>query len=166
MAQNRFILSKNKNAYKSWHLVTWHKHMKFTWTIMLIISYLIIAYLKYLQIVLQETYCRYNYLLQKKSQHGCVRWALREHLTPPCYDLAWGGLEDSHHTNDMVGQVSFLSNKYINNIVHARRKTRGEPGCWQGWVVKWQSGHQLQSFQGHWKWDVLIIKLKQSVWNR
>ena len=21
---------------------------------------------------------------RKKSQHGCVRWALREHLTPPC----------------------------------------------------------------------------------
>ena len=102
MAQNRFILSKNKNAYKSWHLVTWHKHMKFTWTIMLIISYLIIAYLKYLQIVLQETYCRYNYLLQKKSQHGCVRWALREHLIPPCYDFDCGG----HHTNDMVGQVN------------------------------------------------------------
>ena len=30
----------------------------------------------------------------KKSQHGCVRWALREHLTPPCYDFACGGLED------------------------------------------------------------------------
>ena len=35
--------------------------------------------------------CRH---LSKKSQHGCVRWALREHLTPPCSDLACGGLED------------------------------------------------------------------------
>ena len=32
----------------------------------------------------------------KTSQHGCVRWALREHLTPPCCDFACGGLEDHH----------------------------------------------------------------------
>ena len=35
--------------------------------------------------------------VKKKSQHGCVRWALREHLTPPCYDFACAGLEDRHH---------------------------------------------------------------------
>ena len=29
---------------------------------------------------------------KQKSQHGSVRWALREHLTPPCSDLACGGL--------------------------------------------------------------------------
>ena len=34
--------------------------------------------------------------VDKKSQHGCVRWALREHLTPPCYDFACGGLGDCH----------------------------------------------------------------------
>ena len=28
----------------------------------------------------------------KKSQHSCVRWALREHLTPPCSDFACVGL--------------------------------------------------------------------------
>ena len=33
---------------------------------------------------------------KKKSQHGCVRWALREHLSPPCSDFACGGLEDCH----------------------------------------------------------------------
>ena len=32
----------------------------------------------------------------EKSQHGCVRWALREHLTPPCCDFACGGLQDRH----------------------------------------------------------------------
>ena len=36
---------------------------------------------------------------EEKSQHGCVRWALREHLTPPCSDFASGGLEDYHHIN-------------------------------------------------------------------
>ena len=35
----------------------------------------------------------------KKSQHGCVRWALREHLTPPCSEFACGGLEDQNHIN-------------------------------------------------------------------
>jgi hypothetical protein len=44
----------------------------------------------------------------KKSQHGCVRWALREHLTTPCCDFACGGLEDCHHpnetTNVLLGQ--------------------------------------------------------------
>ena len=32
--------------------------------------------------------------LYKKSQHGCIRWALHEHITPPCGDLACGGLKD------------------------------------------------------------------------
>jgi hypothetical protein len=36
---------------------------------------------------------------EKKSQHGCVRWALREHLTPLCSDFACGGLEDCHQKN-------------------------------------------------------------------
>ena len=31
-----------------------------------------------------------------KSQHGCVRWALRKHITPPCCDFACGGLENCH----------------------------------------------------------------------
>ena len=40
---------------------------------------------------------------KKKSQHGCVKWALREHLTPPCSDFACGGLEDHHHINKKNG---------------------------------------------------------------
>lgn len=32
--------------------------------------------------------------ITKKSQHGCVRWALCEHLPPPCSDFACGGLEN------------------------------------------------------------------------
>jgi hypothetical protein len=36
----------------------------------------------------------------KKSQHGCVWWALREHLSPPCYDFACGGLGDCPHINE------------------------------------------------------------------
>ena len=35
----------------------------------------------------------------EKSQHGCVRWALCEHPTPPCSDFDCGGLEDHHHIN-------------------------------------------------------------------
>ena len=65
--------------------------------------------------------------LHKKSQHGCGRWALREHLTPPSYDFACCGLENRHHTNEttnnLLGQDSFvmhyfifLSYKYINSI--------------------------------------------------
>ena len=34
-----------------------------------------------------------------KSQHSCIRWVLREHLTPPCNAFACGGLEDHHQTN-------------------------------------------------------------------
>ena len=45
-------------------------------------------------------------IIDNKSQHGCVRWALREHLTPPCSDFACGGLEDYHQTNI----------KYFNNF--------------------------------------------------
>ena len=30
-------------------------------------------------------------ILVKKSQHGCIRLALREHLTSPCHDFACGG---------------------------------------------------------------------------
>ena len=30
----------------------------------------------------------------KKSQHGCVSWALCEHLTSPCHDFACGGQRD------------------------------------------------------------------------
>ena len=39
---------------------------------------------------------------RKKSQDGCVRWALREHLTPPCCDFACGGLEDCHKNNNIT----------------------------------------------------------------
>jgi hypothetical protein len=46
-----------------------------------------------------------NIFVLKKSQHGCVRWALREHLTPPCYDFACAGLEDRPHTQ--------VTNKWI-----------------------------------------------------
>ena len=38
----------------------------------------------------------------KKSQHGWVKWALREHFTLPCCDFASGGLEDPHQTNAWV----------------------------------------------------------------
>ena len=45
---------------------------------------------------------------KKESYKLCVRWALREHLTPPCSDFACGGLEDCHHpnetTNVLLGQ--------------------------------------------------------------
>ena len=40
----------------------------------------------------------------KKSQHGCVRWALCEHLTSPCHDLACGGLREGG------GSSNFLAN--------------------------------------------------------
>ena len=43
-----------------------------------------------------------NQDIYKKSQHGCVRWALREHLTPPCCDFACGGLEDCHQNNNIT----------------------------------------------------------------
>ena len=33
--------------------------------------------------------------LNEKSQHGCVRWALCEHLLPPCHDFACGGLRNN-----------------------------------------------------------------------
>ena len=29
---------------------------------------------------------------RKKAQQNCIRWALREHLTPPCSDFNFGGL--------------------------------------------------------------------------
>ena len=35
-----------------------------------------------------------NISIIKKSQHGCIRWVLREHLSPPCSDFACGGLEN------------------------------------------------------------------------
>ena len=38
--------------------------------------------------------------IKEKSQHGCVRWALREHLSPPCYDFACGGLGDCPLINE------------------------------------------------------------------
>ena len=31
---------------------------------------------------------------EEKSQHGCIRWALCEHIIPPCGDFACGGLKD------------------------------------------------------------------------
>ena len=43
-------------------------------------------------------------VILKKSQHGCVRWALSEHITtPPCHDLACGGLEDNQHKTNPGG---------------------------------------------------------------
>ena len=45
-------------------------------------------------------------LINNKSQHGCVRWALREHLTSPCSDFACGGLEDCHQTKQKYQQIS------------------------------------------------------------
>ena len=36
---------------------------------------------------------------RKKSQHGCVRWALCEHLTSPCHDFACGGLRGGRKVN-------------------------------------------------------------------
>ena len=38
-----------------------------------------------------DPYKSKGYKLQT-SQHGCVRWALFEHLSPPCYDFACGKL--------------------------------------------------------------------------
>ena len=42
------------------------------------------------------------------DRHGCVRWALREHLTPPCSDFASGGLEDHHQTNFKYLKILYL----------------------------------------------------------
>ena len=38
----------------------------------------------------------------QKSQHGCVRWALCEHLTSPCHDFACGGLWEQRIKNSKV----------------------------------------------------------------
>jgi hypothetical protein len=40
--------------------------------------------------------------MKKKSQHGCIRWALCEQLTPPCHDFACGRLEELHQTNEII----------------------------------------------------------------
>ena len=44
---------------------------------------------------------------EEKSQHGCVRWALCEHLTSPCHDLACGGLRDDIICLDIVTRQLF-----------------------------------------------------------
>ena len=45
----------------------------------------------YFELLLTKKYLQHNTI--KKSQHGCVRWALREHLPHPCHDFACGGLQ-------------------------------------------------------------------------
>ena len=35
-----------------------------------------------------------NEMPMKKSQYGCIRWALCEPLTPPCDDFSCGNLKD------------------------------------------------------------------------
>ena len=44
----------------------------------------------------------------KKSQHGCVRWALCEHLTSPCHDFAYGGLRNDIIYYDIITRKSFF----------------------------------------------------------
>ena len=44
----------------------------------------------------------------KKSQHGCVRWALCEHRTSPCHDFACGKLRDDIFF--LKAQKSFSTN--------------------------------------------------------
>ena len=48
------------------------------------------------------------YSWYKKSQHGCVRRALREHLTQPCCDFTCGGLED-HHKIILYYAIMFIN---------------------------------------------------------
>ena len=44
----------------------------------------------------------YDVFSQNKSQHGCVRWVVREHLTPLCHDFACNnvsaGMEWTFHS--------------------------------------------------------------------
>ena len=39
-----------------------------------------------------------NCISQYHMYGGGVRWALHEHLTPPCYDFDCGVIGDRHHT--------------------------------------------------------------------
>jgi hypothetical protein len=39
-------------------------------------------------------------IVVRKSKHGCVKWALLEHLSPPCYDFSGGVLGDCPHINE------------------------------------------------------------------
>ena len=52
----------------------------------------------------------------EKSQQGCVRWALCEHLTPPCCDLTCGGLEDCHQNNNIDNIPYSLSLLHIQYL--------------------------------------------------
>ena len=45
----------------------------------------------------------------EKSQHGCVRWALCEHLTSPCHDFACGGLRNEIICSDILLDNYFFS---------------------------------------------------------
>ena len=57
----------------------------------------------------------------KKSQHGCVRWALHEKLSSSCCDFACGRLWDHHQNIEHV----ILSSKKI--IGEEQTKPTGAP---------------------------------------
>ena len=56
-------------------------------------------------------------------KHGCVGWALREHLTPPYCDFTCSGPEDHHSTNEIVNKdpnitfnIILILHSWLNNI--------------------------------------------------
>ena len=55
-------------------------------------------------------------LALNKSQHGCVRWALCEHLTSPCHDFACGGLWNEIICLDIVSWRGAKSQKSLSRI--------------------------------------------------
>ena len=54
--------------------------------------------------------------LVKKSQLGCVRWALCEHLTSPCHDFACGSLRDDIICLDIATRQLFFKRNFIHSF--------------------------------------------------
>jgi hypothetical protein len=63
----------------------------------------------------------------KKSQHDWVRWALREHLTPPCSDFACGRLEDYNQTNIKYLKKHLFLQLYLSFKNEKVRKKKESP---------------------------------------
>ena len=59
-----------------------------------------------------------NSFRQKKITTQLCKWAIHEHLTLPCYYFACGGLEDRHHTNELV----VILNLMVINLVSRYNK--------------------------------------------
>ena len=58
-------------------------------------------------------------LNKKKSQHGCVRWPLCEHLTSPCHGFICGGLRGRGIKNYFLTNFSIL--QLISTNLRVRR---------------------------------------------